>query len=133
MTDTLPYLSAPAKSALYTLLWTSDLEQQAVSTSKELASRVSSDWESFAQQAKLLGFDAVKHRLGPIDSSQGDEWDYAAHDFILTRNYHGSGFWDQDRWEPPWGDRLTDLCRECGELLVYVGDDGLLYPDPLYL
>ncbi len=49
----------------------------------------------------------------------------AAHDFWLTRNGHGAGFWDGD-W-PESGDRLTAICKGFGESHLYVGDDGRIY------
>ena len=49
----------------------------------------------------------------------------AGHDFWLTRNHHGSGFWDGD-W-PETGDRLTEACKSYPEVTLYVGDDGLIY------
>lgn len=47
------------------------------------------------------------------------------HDFWLTRNGHGAGYWDGD-WEI-FGDDLTDVAKTFGETDLYVGDDGLLY------
>jgi len=49
----------------------------------------------------------------------------AGHDFWLTRNRHGSGFWDGD-W-PESGDRLTEAAHKFGECDLYVGDDGRIY------
>ena len=49
----------------------------------------------------------------------------AGHDFWLTRCGHGAGFWDGD-W-PEVGDRLTDACKTYPEVILYVGDDGLIY------
>jgi hypothetical protein len=49
----------------------------------------------------------------------------AGHDFWLTRNGHGAGFWDGD-W-PEAGDRLTEACKAYGEVTLYVGDDGKVY------
>jgi hypothetical protein len=49
----------------------------------------------------------------------------AGHDFWLTRNFHGSGYWDGD-W-PEAGDRLTAACEKYPEVTLYVGDDGLIY------
>lgn len=39
------------------------------------------------------------------------------HDFWLTRNGHGAGFWD--RGLGAVGDRLTAACRPYGEVYVY--------------
>lgn len=50
----------------------------------------------------------------------------AGHDFWLTRNRHGAGFWDGD-WEDQAGKRLTEASHAYGECDLYVGDDGKLY------
>jgi len=50
----------------------------------------------------------------------------AGHDFWLTRNGHGAGFWDGD-WGDELGERLTAACKKYGEVNLYVGDDGLIY------
>lgn len=50
----------------------------------------------------------------------------AGHDFWLTRNRHGAGFWDGD-WNDGAGDRMTATAHDFGEVYVYVGDDGRLY------
>lgn len=128
-TDGFPIMTA-AQHAVQTLLWSSsDGDHEGLEefdASPELIAQVTADWESFCQQAEVLGFDAVEHRATAINSAEGDEWDYAAHDFILTRNGHGAGFWDGD-WQQPWGDQLTALCRSFGEIGCYLGDDGLVY------
>jgi len=54
---------------------------------------------------------------------------YAGHDFWLTRNEHGAGFWDGD-WVEPYGTKLTDASKEFGEFELYVGDDGKIYCYP---
>jgi hypothetical protein len=55
------------------------------------------------------------------------EFDYSqmGHDFWLTRNRHGAGFWD--RGLGALGDRLTSAAHAYGEVDLYVGDDGRLY------
>ena len=49
----------------------------------------------------------------------------AGHDFWLTREGHGCGFWDGD-W-PITGDILTKASEAYGEMYLYVGDDGKIY------
>ena len=49
----------------------------------------------------------------------------AGHDFWLTRNGHGVGFWESEWGEP--GQRLDKACEKFGECNLYVGDDGLIY------
>ena len=50
----------------------------------------------------------------------------AGHDFWLTRNGHGAGFWDGD-WPEAAGKRLTKSSKTFGEMTLYVGDDGKIY------
>ena len=56
----------------------------------------------------------------------GGELEQAGHDFWLTRNHHGAGFWEGD-WQDEVGQRLTEACRPYGSVDLYVGDDGLIY------
>lgn len=59
-----------------------------------------------------------------------EEWnsaELAGHDFWLTRNGHGSGFWDTGRWREPAASKLTESAKRFGEVDLYVGDDGLIY------
>lgn len=51
----------------------------------------------------------------------------AGHDFWLTRNGHGAGFWDGELGDV--GDRLTTAAHAFGECHAYVGDDGKIYLD----
>jgi hypothetical protein len=50
----------------------------------------------------------------------------AGHDFLLTRNGHGCGFWDGD-WENEAGEALSRASKGFGEVDFYAGDDGLIY------
>lgn len=50
---------------------------------------------------------------------------HAGVDFWLTRNGHGAGFWDGDLEDV--GERLSEASRKCGEVNLYVGDDGKIY------
>ena len=60
-----------------------------------------------------------------------DYWDYGhlAHDFWLTRNGHGAGFWDRynDGTGEEIGRALTEIAHAFGTVDLYVGDDGLIY------
>jgi hypothetical protein len=51
----------------------------------------------------------------------------AGHDFWMTRNRHGVGFWEVPDWEWNAGQRLTSAARTFGEVNLYVGDDGKIY------
>jgi len=56
----------------------------------------------------------------------GLDFTKAGHDFWLTRNGHGCGFWDGD-WPKDAGERLTSSSKRFGEVDLYVGDDGKIY------
>lgn len=49
----------------------------------------------------------------------------AGHDFWLTRNRHGAGFWDRGLGDV--GQRLTKAAHIWGSVDLYVGDDGRIY------
>jgi hypothetical protein len=55
----------------------------------------------------------------------------AGHDFWLTRNGHGAGFWDRFQPGTPQNaaaDRLSEVCRHVySEMDCYLGDDGKVY------
>ena len=74
-----------------------------------------------AQQAGDIIKDAIetgKVACGP----DFDEWGRAGHDFWLTRNGHGAGFWDGD-WPEPQATQLTKICRQLPEVDLYVSDN----------
>lgn len=50
--------------------------------------------------------------------------EHVGHDLWLTRNGHGAGFWDRDAGEV--GDRLTEACKELGEVNLWV-DGGRVH------
>lgn len=58
-----------------------------------------------------------------VESGQSDQ--QIGHDFWLTRNGHGAGFWD--RGLGAIGDALTKASKSFGGSDLYVGDDGLIY------
>jgi hypothetical protein len=59
--------------------------------------------------------------IDDIDHSQ------VGHDFWLTRNGHGAGFWDRGLGEV--GEKLSKIASDMGEKNVYWGDDGKIYID----
>jgi len=60
-------------------------------------------------------------------SVRGSEWwtpEQFAHDFWLTRNGHGAGFWD--RGQGATGEALTAMAKVYGEVNLYVNQAGLI-------
>ena len=58
------------------------------------------------------------------DDDKNKSLDYMAHNFWLTRNGHGAGFWDGDYIN---GELLTDASEKYGEINLYIGDDNKIY------
>lgn len=65
--------------------------------------------------------------LALYDHPRWSAAELGGHDFFLTRNGHGTGFWDRDYLPEDAGERLTDAAHKCEEVNLYVGDDGLIY------
>ena len=63
-----------------------------------------------------------------IKRHSGDPDGSAGHDFLLTRNGHGAGFWDGD-WSDVNGaaDKLTMAAQSFECFGLYLGDDGMIY------
>lgn len=78
--------------------------------SPALQAQIDSDCEKFF----TANYDLIKSNI-----------ENAGHDFWLTRNGHGAGFWDGD-W-PEHGDTLTTAGKEFPEVCVYIGDDNLIH------
>ena len=74
--------------------------------------------ESFAELL-ALAYEKYTHSPDWIHEEQ------AGHDFWLTRNRHGAGFWDRGLGDV--GQVLTDMAHPYGEVNLYVGDDGRIY------
>jgi hypothetical protein len=54
------------------------------------------------------------------------------HDYIMTVNGHGCGYWERSDWEPEVGKILTDLARQEKEIHCFTnhidhGQDGKVY------
>ena len=52
-------------------------------------------------------------------------WECVGHDFALTRNHHGAGFWDRGLGD--LGERLTEAAQSYGscDLIAYLDDDEI--------
>jgi len=82
--------------------------------------RMAEDCADFQEKnAELL---QQAYASGTRDGNPG----HAGHDFWLTRNGHGAGFWDSD-YPQPLGDQLTKAAKGYGEADLYLGDDNYIY------
>ena len=104
-----------------------NLDETEHELSDEGREKMRADCEKFwAENHEDLAF-AFQAISGPTWSWQ----EGGGHDFWLTRNHHGVGFWDR-KWKQPQAvqyalDRLTEACDKFGECDLYVGDDGKVY------
>lgn len=68
---------------------------------------------------------ANAEQLDKYEDISGHDLSYAGHDFFLTRNGHGTGFWNRGIGEI--GEALTKAAEVYGTQGLYLGDDGKLY------
>lgn len=91
--------------------WTEEEQVGDAPLSDDALASINADCERFIEQAGDL-----------LDNMSPEQ---AGHDFWLTRNRHGAGFWDRDLGAV--GERLTEIAHGFGESDLYVGDDSLAY------
>lgn len=89
-------------------------------------------------RADVVDFLALieRERPGVTETMQDTVWSdpgQVGHDFWLTRNGHGTGFWDRYYGDPgpgsatELGNFLAEWARSYGEAYLYVGDDRRIY------
>ena len=115
-----------APHALKALLWSSTVYQdteddnaEGLAADKfepttELAEFVDKQFETFEEMVQ----DAMPYFDPDNDYRKfGDAWEQMEHDFILTINNTGAGFWDGD-WTH--GEQLTAICKDFSPIEVYL-------------
>ena len=136
MTNDQKTISAVVQGYLVCMLWTmpgdEETENQGDSISicelpTQTVAVAHADCAAFVQACGDLFNQAVER--------DGYSAERFGHDFALTRNGHGAGFWDRDELEADdLGDKLSALCGWTGgkrtrftENNLYLADDGLVY------
>lgn len=59
-------------------------------------------------------------------NTEGSPMFSAGHDFALTRNGHGAGFWDRLELPKEIRDELTESSKSFGEAWPYIDDNGMI-------
>lgn len=92
-------------------VWTEELAPYELSN--QALEKAKLDWYDFFIEAEYLieGFDLKQ----------------VAHDFWLTRNNHGSGFWDGEYCDSVTGELLTQIAESFGNCEAFIGPDKLIY------
>lgn len=75
------------------------------------------------QESNAKDLEAYYEAIRTSDGNSPQSW--AGHDFWLTRNGHGAGFWDRGLGD--LGIRLSSAARVYGSWNILPGDDGYLY------
>lgn len=114
MTELETFKQAFFEALYFTDTGEDDQPPQEADLSPELRDRCEDECERFFARSGLAG----------VYGKQAIE--LAGHDFWLTRNGHGAGFWDGD-WHEPKATYLTALSDEFGPVETYLGDDGMIY------
>lgn len=117
------YANEAVEAAMQTLLWSStddngepfDSNYETEEISEEDRDRVRDMILAMIQDPSTW-YILEKYDIDP---------EHFGHDFILTANGHGAGFWDRGYGQD--GDYLTDMAKPYGDLDPYVGDDGIVY------
>jgi hypothetical protein len=83
------------------------------------------DVSAFLEEVESAGmFPEYNHPRAVHEDEFSDDAMFG-HDFWLTRNHHGAGFWDRGLGEI--GDKLTRMSQVHGTADLYIGDDGKVY------
>lgn len=136
------HLNRFTRSYIATALWSSNNSDGTPLDSPDLDCELSTTFirECFVDCALFIA--RVHERFTPevaeyIINRESTDLDFLApHDFWLTRNHHGAGFWDGD-WDNcarhdtdkygELGKLLTTLSQEFLEINLYVADDGEIW------
>lgn len=109
--------------------------------SDELLAEVQADCGAFVAACEAIKYvdpglaeDSLLDCLAEYAPDYSDE--RFGHDFWLTRNGHGAGYWDRKELSgeivnkqhgDSLGDALTRVAKAQGSVDLYVGDDGKVY------
>lgn len=87
---------------------------------EESYARMKQDCEAFVKMAGTVLHSVFEHDQKYGFGAYNEE--QAGHDFWLTRNHHGAGFWDRNLGE--CGEWLTNMAVSFPEVGLYLSDDG---------
>lgn len=84
------------------------------------------DIEDLSEEAIKIAEDECNLFIAKVKNIVDIKQSNVPHDFWLTRNGHGAGFWDGD-YEESLGKELTEISKAFGECDLYIGDDGKIH------
>lgn len=122
-----PQLDLFVNHFIHCLLWSEtdsntdtplDQDYNEADVSAESRTLITRDCSMFLHLADTL----IRQSIGIGDYIGVNVWEYSAHDFCLTRNGHGAGFWDRNLGE--LGKQLTAISKQFVEMAAFVNDQG---------
>jgi hypothetical protein len=138
MTEAQKKLSPMVSQYLETALWSStdestpeggepmDWNYSIADISADSVTQAEKDCDEFYDKAQAA-LEKAGYDIGNLECRRGEggiaDLEQLGHDFWLTRNGHGAGFWDGD-YEEEVGDILTNVSKEFKEINPYVADMG---------
>jgi hypothetical protein len=120
-TETKPALKTMLRAYIECALWSSTgpddtpLDQCEAELSECAQAQMEKDCTRFMDYCDTIG----------PNWHAGQTFEQIGHDFWLTRNGHGAGFWDRGLGD--LGQVLTEASKTFGSCDLYVGDNGLIY------
>lgn len=105
------------------LAWSELFENYAFSASS--LAKCEEDCKKFISE----NYSALCQYVESIVPNEYNAWERAGHDFALTRNGHGAGFWDRDYINEEGekaGLALTEASEKAGCVYLYVNDENEL-------
>ena len=102
------------KHYLHSALWTAELDKDfdIVDFDSTSVANAKIDIRKFLSEAK-------PYLNGVTDEMIG-------HDFWLTRNHHGAGFWDRKEIADEDGKKLTEICHKFPEKNVFASKNEVI-------
>ena len=110
-------------TALDCLAWTTAIETESGDDAAGYLDSVDNDWHDSARAAmERIISDFISENSVDL---HGLSYSDIGHNFVLSANRHGAGFWDMGLADR--GDRLHDMAAAHDEFYAYIGDDDFIY------
>ena len=85
---------------------------------------IETQWKMYDECQEFQRKNAGLLARADYNNNQWNNAEMAGHDFWLTRNGHGSGFWDRNFLDPDVSEALTQAAHKWGEVNLEVVDYG---------
>lgn len=122
-------IKAFIRAYIVAALWSSTDEHgeplDAVFSADDLAPETRASMREDCHDFIRSNFEALREYCARMRNEEWRGEERAGHDFWLTRNGHGVGFWDRGLGE--LGDKLSTAAKVYRGVDLYIGDDGQIW------